>query len=234
MNLVKILLCAAESSVERYVDCGDFSVLLKDNDPRLVKSLTLAEFNVAFSVYRDTVCEVYPERRVELDNYLSIISDLAYTHGGGLFYEYHKSFSSKSAMYIQRFNQRIDWGTVDLSLISRHFAGHPPLLCKLCGSYSHRTDLCPRATATGRGAPGKFNHPPSFQQPMGFGQQAPAANSQVLYDPNRKIPICMQFNENVCTFPRCKYMHICSWCGDSHSRSVCPMRGRSAPKNGKK
>ena len=76
-------------------------------------------------------------RRVELDTYLAIISDLALTYGGALFYEYHKSFSSKAAMYIQKFNQRIDWSVVDLNLISRHFTGHPPLTCSVCGSFSH-------------------------------------------------------------------------------------------------
>lgn len=104
INLVKILLCA-ETNERRIVDCGDISVILKDNDPRLTKSLTMAEFNVAFGVFRDIICEVYPDRRKELDTYLAIISDLAMSYGGTLFYEYHKSFSSKAAMYIQLFNQ---------------------------------------------------------------------------------------------------------------------------------
>lgn len=228
---MKILLCAAESSADRYVDCGDFSVLLKDSDPRLSKMLTLAEFIVAFGVYRDTLCEIYPERRAELDAYMAIIADMAYTYGGGLFYEYHKSFSSKAAMHIQRFNQRIDWSVQDLSLISRHFSAHPPLSCSLCGSFSHKTELCPKALV--REAPSQAT-PPGQQQPRGYGPQTPAFTRQVPYDPNRKIPICIQFNENVCTFPHCKYMHICSWCADSHPRSVCPRRSRPTPKTGKK
>ena len=44
---------------------------------------------------------VYPERRIELDTYLAIISDLAISYGGTLFYEYHKS-SAKAALYIQK------------------------------------------------------------------------------------------------------------------------------------
>lgn len=127
------------------VDCGDFSVILRDNDPRLSKSLTLAEFNVAFGVFRDTICEVYPERRQELDTYFAIISDLAMSYGGTLFYDYHKSFSSKSAMYIQKFNQRIDWSVVDLALISRHFTGRQALSCSICGSFSHSSTLCPKS-----------------------------------------------------------------------------------------
>ncbi len=52
------------------------------------------------------MCEVYPQRREELDTYLAIISDPALTYGGSLFYEYHKSFSAKAAMYVQKFK---DW-----------------------------------------------------------------------------------------------------------------------------
>lgn len=106
VNLVKILL-GPELSDRRVVDCGDVSVMLKDNDPRLSKTLTLAEFVVAFGVYRDIICEVFPSRRAELDTYLAIIADFAVTYGGTLFYEYHKSFSAKAAML---FNDSIrDW-----------------------------------------------------------------------------------------------------------------------------
>ncbi len=69
--------------------------MLKDNDPRLSKMLTLAEFIVAFGVFRDVICEVFPSRRAELDTYLAIIADLSLTYGGTLFYEYHKSLSAK-------------------------------------------------------------------------------------------------------------------------------------------
>ena len=85
VNLIKILLCS-EISDRRIVDCGDVSVILKESDPRLSKTLTLAEFNVAFGVYRDTICEVYPSRRAALDTYLAIISDLALSYGGTLFF----------------------------------------------------------------------------------------------------------------------------------------------------
>ena len=63
VNLVKILLCASEPADKRFVDCGNFTVVLKDSDPRLSKTLTMAEFNVAFSVFRDTICEMYPQRQ---------------------------------------------------------------------------------------------------------------------------------------------------------------------------
>lgn len=194
--------------------------MLKDSDPRLSKTLTLAEFCVAFGVYRDCVCEVYPQRREELDSYMAIIADLARSYGGSLFYEYHKSFSAKAALHIQKFNQRLDWSVVDLSLISRHFTGHRMLGCPVCGSFNHSANLCPKTV---------FKHEsPQQPQPNAISTNFEGQpKKQVRYMPGNRNPICNKFNESVCTFPNCIFMHVCSWCGDSHPRSVCPRRVRT-------
>lgn len=47
--------------------------------------LNLSDFNIAFGVFRDVICEIQPERRQELDIYLAIISDQAMSYGGMLF-----------------------------------------------------------------------------------------------------------------------------------------------------
>ena len=149
--------------------------------------LTFAEFSVAFGVYREVVCEVYPARRAELDTYLAIISDLVVSYGGTLFYEYHKSFSAKAAMFIQRFNQRLDWSTVDLALISRHFTGHQVLSCSICGSLAHSTALCSQAST-------RLAYSGSSSRP------APQVNAQ-------KTPVCFNCNEKLCKMCNCKYLH---------------------------
>ena len=116
-------------------------MILRESDLRLSKNVTMAEFNVAFGVYRDVICEVYPERRVELGSYLAIISD-AMSYGGTLFYKYHKSFSAKAPPYIQKLNQRLDWSVVDLNL-TFHRAPAKALSCTVCGSFSHMASFCP-------------------------------------------------------------------------------------------
>lgn len=212
VNLVKILL-GSEMSDRRVVDCGDISVALKDADPRLSKTITFPEFCVAFGIYRDVMCEAYPTRRAELDTYLSIIADLAVSYGGTLFYDYHKSFSAKAATYIQRFNQKLDWSVVDLSLISRHFTGHHVLKCSICGSTAHSSALCPKAKPTN--GP---KAPPSRKSP------------QVTATGPSATPLCFNFNENNCRMYNCKYLHMCSYCGDAHPKCVCPRGTRYVKK----
>lgn len=59
-------------------------MVLKENDPRLYKSLTMVNSMWLWS-FRVTIREVFPERRAELDNYLALISDLAMSYGDSLF-----------------------------------------------------------------------------------------------------------------------------------------------------
>ncbi|KAK0136893.1 hypothetical protein N1851_026915 [Merluccius polli] len=81
VNLAGLLL--PSPAVERkWVDCSDVSVLLKTTDPRITHNLSFGEFVITFSIYRDILCQAYPERRVELDAYLAIIAELYQRYGG--------------------------------------------------------------------------------------------------------------------------------------------------------
>ena len=67
-------------------------------DPRVNKALTITEFIKAFSIYKNVMCEGFPEREKELSAYLANIVEMA-THFSGLtFYEYHREFSKNSAL----------------------------------------------------------------------------------------------------------------------------------------
>ena len=88
------------------------------------------------------MCEVYPEHRVKLDDYLAFIWDLALHYGGSLFYKYHKSLTAKAALYLQKWNVRLDWSVRDLDLVSRLFTGHMPLSCLVRRCLGHSVNLC--------------------------------------------------------------------------------------------
>ncbi|KAL7878385.1 hypothetical protein AOLI_G00093590 [Acnodon oligacanthus] len=80
--------------------------------------------------------DAFPDRREELDLYLSMLADFSKHYGGMLFYEYHKAFSAKAASYIFLYNSRLDWSITDTELLVRHFGGHCALDCAVCGSQS--------------------------------------------------------------------------------------------------
>ena len=210
VNLVKILIGASES-FSRLVDTDDVAVLVKANDARLSRSLSMSDFCIAFGVYRDVMCEVYPGRRVELDTYLSIIADLEKMYGTPAFYEYHKAFSAKAALYIAKFNQRLDWSVLDLQLISRLFTGRPARSCAACGDTGHSTGLCP-----------------SKARPASLRGSASSSSPPVEVNPRRRSPICFNFNSSTCSYIKCRFLHVCSHCGDAHPAMACPRRTAGA------
>ncbi|XDV17039.1 hypothetical protein PO909_016490 [Leuciscus waleckii] len=106
------------------------------------KDLTPTEFALAFSIYRDIIFSVYPDRRTELDDYLSVILDMAVRFGGTGFYNYHVLFATQVAGQLQQFNQGTYWGTLDAELYCWIFAARTSMSCELCGAPSHPASAC--------------------------------------------------------------------------------------------
>ncbi|KAE8284670.1 hypothetical protein D5F01_LYC18008 [Larimichthys crocea] len=104
--------------------------------------LTAPKFTLAFSLYCDVICSAFPDRRSELDDYLSLIIDLALRFGGNGFYSYHILFASQAAERLHQFNQGTHWGTLDIELYCRTFAARPSLHCDQCGAPSHPATTC--------------------------------------------------------------------------------------------
>ena len=113
------LLPAAEP--DRRIDCGDFSVTLKNTNTHLSRVLSFSEFSIAFSRFTEIICSAFPNRRGELNDYQAIIAELTLSYGGGHFYTYHKLFSAKSAVRVAQWNQRTYWGALDSDLHSSVF-----------------------------------------------------------------------------------------------------------------
>ena len=105
--------------------------------------MLIGEFVVAFGIYRDVICLVYPERRQELDTYLSLIGDLNLRYGKNIFYQYHKAFSSKAALFISQSNIRLNWSILDTELLVMMVGGSQAVTCCTCGKPGHSASLCP-------------------------------------------------------------------------------------------
>ncbi|KAK9537972.1 hypothetical protein VZT92_005540 [Zoarces viviparus] len=57
------------------------------------------------------------DRRQELDTYMPLIGELQLKYGRNIFYQYHKAFSSKAALYIMQYDSRLDWSVLDTELL---------------------------------------------------------------------------------------------------------------------
>ncbi|XP_024128071.2 uncharacterized protein LOC112146462 [Oryzias melastigma] len=72
VNLVSLLLPSPDGVLGVSNDASSAGAA-KHADPRLSRVLSIGEFLVAFGIFRDVVCSVYPDRRSELDGYLALM-----------------------------------------------------------------------------------------------------------------------------------------------------------------
>ncbi|XP_033958129.1 uncharacterized protein [Pseudochaenichthys georgianus] len=142
INLVTLILPSPECD-KSIATGGSITAVFKSADPRLLRDLNIGQFLVAFGIFRDVLCSVYPERRVELDAYLGLIGDLYLKFGKSTFYSYHKSFSSKAALHLAHCNVRLDWSVLDTELLVMATGGQQVVSCISCGTQGHTSPFCP-------------------------------------------------------------------------------------------
>ena len=142
VNLLSLILPSPECD-KAIATGGNITAVFKTADPRLIRDVSVGQFMVAFGIFRDVICSVYPERRVELDAYMAIIGDINLRYGRSIFYQYHKSFSSKGALHLAHSNIRLDWSVMDIELLVMATGGQSAISCNSCGAQGHIAALCP-------------------------------------------------------------------------------------------
>ena len=175
INLAALLIPGYNTTVSsnRHMVQGDEIIPLKPlSDSRLNRVLTMPEFLIAFSVFKNVFTSAYPLRTAELDAYQNDIIDMAAMFPGQSFYDFidfiecftttflrahswlnwvdqslydcHKTFSARSAAMLACHIIKIDWSTRDTTLFCSIFAGHKANACSLCNSLSHTTVFSPQ------------------------------------------------------------------------------------------
>ena len=232
INMASLLIPNFKEATPREMTIGEDSFNIKPaSDRRLTRSLTLDEFSTAFIRYQDILCEVYPDRRRELSQYLSAIINMANQYGGVGFYEYHKQFSFKASQYLVQQGIKIDWGIRDNDLFMSIFTGQKVLSCDICGNFSHSTNFCPDITnnvATQSGAGAKPQYGDNFfkrnTENSGLKAGQDRRGRPIVTLKNGKQS-CNNFNTaEGCAFTeRCHFVHVCSICQKAHSAVRCPL-----------
>lgn len=233
INLCSLLIPGynPDNDANRHLVVGGEVVPLKplSADGRLSRALTISDFVQAFTVFKNIMCEAFPQRRVELDSYLREIIDMSSKFGGTTFYEYHKSFSARAAALLLNYNIKVDWSRRDNNQFCSIFAGHKANSCSICNSISHTTEYCGQAA---RNVPGKFSNQNKRQ-----GQTEPNKGDSDLRGRPRihfqGREIRNNFNSaSGCTRENCYFSHVCLRCKKDHPASQCHLP--STPKQFKK
>ncbi|XP_073721045.1 uncharacterized protein [Misgurnus anguillicaudatus] len=230
VDLAYLLSPFPKKDSHRSLDCGTFSVVLKDSPSNSNRILSFAEFVIAFNKYTEVICSVFPNRRKELNDYLAIISDFSLSFGGCHFYTYHKLFSAKCATRVTHWNQCPYWEALDFHLYNRVFLGCRNISCAICRSLDHQSNSCPsvKNTTSPRVPPDSVKST-SYAPQSRFDRPGPA-NNQSRFSASTS-QVCNNFNEFRCSRQRCRYLHVCNFCGGAHARPVCPVYKSSAKNN---
>jgi hypothetical protein len=224
-----VLLLAPDPVCDRVLENdGEAYILRPATDPRATKALTITEFITAFSRYKSIMTEVYPHRLPELDAYLSSIIDMSTRFGGSLFYEYHKQFSKRSEIYLER-HIKIDWSVRDNNMYCSIFGGARANACALCSSLSHVTKFCAMQS---RGSyRGQVNNSASVPSQSSNFRSNPSqldfrGRNRVLH---QGAEICNNYNSTRgCSKMSCKFKHICLDCKRDHPQSTCQIKSNTA------
>ncbi|CAH1794061.1 unnamed protein product [Owenia fusiformis] len=174
-----------------------------DNDPKLKRHLTIAEFITAFEKYKRIMLAAYPSRADELSQYMYNILDIHNTNGA-VFYEYHKLFTGRACAAWINHQIKVDWGQVDTRLL------------QLVLNSKH-VDVDNGKTSQSEAKRGK--------------QNTDRQGRKVIYSEDergRSRPVCNNFNsEGGCNYDDCYRLHVRV---DSEGRKISPS-SRSSRKN---
>ena len=237
VNLALLLIPGMETGGEtKVIDSAGNHVVVKASDPRLQRDLTIDEFRLAFSKYKDVVCEedesipMVKSRRRELDIYSNFIDSLHMQYGGSLFYDYHKQFAKKVEQHEAEGN-KVDWRFKDTDLYLRIFAGASSIACDHCQSKLHITGFCPNILS--------HVNSPSNNKVDSYANSTHQQRIPVIMRTNTNIKtdrlgrprqmhegreICNKYNTSGCRLTHDNFahiVHICYTCKGDHPATGC-------------
>jgi hypothetical protein len=238
INLASLLIPNFKEAAPRELHIGEESLTIKPSaDKRLTRALNLDEFSLAFNRYSEVLCEVYPDRRLELGRYHTQIIRMARQYGGTGFYEYHRQFSFKAAQYLLQQGIKIDWGIRDNELFMSIFTGQKVNSCDTCGNFSHTANFCPDTSTSPFVSAPRTEWQKGGTYPKRFDRfSAPSADGikkdrkgRVIVEFSNGRQICNNYNsEDGCDFKdKCNFVHACSICKKAHPRHKCDNRKKS-------
>ena len=132
----------------------------------------------------------------------------------------------------------LNWSVTNARLYNEAFTGRAKVIprCPHCLCEDHAGASCPHNPNPP--VLGWFSDPRPYPNQLTQSVQPLPAP---LQSGNPRIEICRNFNENRCSFARCRFQHVCLDCAGPHPALLCPrrsvlgagtqsVRGRSVPR----
>ena len=189
----------------------------KTSRPRRRNISNILEWVKCFSTYIAVVSSKQPHRIPDLLGYMTLIIESHMEHAGDGWMGYDRRFRQIAAT-----KPNIVWAQIDTTLWNLAFSGKARAVrCKFCFSLSHVSTEC--SWAPDQGSPPSGTH---------YQQQSPTQPTSSYIRPQRRRRICMLYNNEPtqgCSFPNCKFEHVCCLCADDpyaihkdHKAVMCP------------
>ena len=188
---------------------------LKKGPSRRVKQVTdFQRWLQCFATYCSILGRQEPGTIPELMAYLITIARVSQDFSGLAWVRYDSAFRRQAAI-----TGNWKWFQINPSLYSICFTGRAQEVrrCELCLSTAHPAVQCPLQAETDPELPTRVKAVESAvlslsqARPQGLGQPTRVTSE-----------ICRSWNANRCRFPRCKFRHACSACGEPHPVVASP------------
>ena len=144
--------------------------------------------------------------------YARLIIREAQRHGGSGWLDYDRVFRQQAAL-----DPSLKWNTLHPGIQASTLVGRTSRLatfCTLCREPDHTAEQCALS----------YMRPPGSQLPLlQPSTSLPAGPYRTLFRrrPESLAGICVNWNKGRCTFPACKFKHICATCHQQHTARDC-------------
>ena len=173
---------------------------------------SIIEWVQCFNTYLAVMCRTCPEKVPDLLAYQMLIIEASIVYEGNAWLGYDRRFRQAAAV-----NPQMQWSKTDTDLWHLAFTGMVKRpRCVHCLSLSHKSAHCSWAQDT-----------PERTVPNSGSWYYPQVDPKPYYN-----GICRSWNRDPrpgCSFPNCKFQHICSFCSriqlntdKSHKAALCP------------
>ena len=181
------------------------------------RALDLTVWLQCFAVYVGVLGPRFPAEVPELMAYMISIVRASQEYEGAAWAAYDTAYRRQAAA-----QGRTGWSQINPSLYAICFTGKAKKSerCDRCLSATHRADDCSLAAEDDPDVTKRLKAIESAVVAL----TRPSSGGRPREPRERSSETCRNWNRNRCSFPGCRYTHLCTSCRGNHPAPECPTR----------